>query len=57
MDGRVLHETMHGAVMSGERKTARASTNDGYSQTVAYDRVGDSRYLAHGRRDDAPPID
>jgi arylsulfatase A-like enzyme len=57
MDGRVLHETMNGAAVSGERGTASASTNDGYRQTVAYDQVGDSRYLAHGRRDGAPPLD
>ena len=55
MDGRILHEVMHGANPSTERRTARAEAGT-YHQSLAFDVVGDSQYLAHGRREGATAL-
>ena len=59
MDGRALREAFSNAPPPppARRHEVKAGNAQGYSQTVATDEVGGSRYLAGGWRDDAGDID
>ena len=60
VDGRILHEVFQdhdGGSLKAERISSAAEAGPHYRQGLAVDRVGDSRYLAHGARHDAPPIE
>ena len=56
MDGRVLHETMGGVTPGSEPRIVVAEGANGYQQSLNYDEVGDSRYLAHAQRVGGPPL-
>ena len=56
LDGRVLREAMQGIAPTSVRKTFRATSGDSYRQTLTFDEVGGSRYLAYGARDGAKPL-
>jgi len=59
-DGRVLHEIFQnhdGAAREAERHSSAAEAGPHYRQGLEVDQVGDSRYLAHGGRHGAPPIE
>ena len=59
-DGRILHEVFKGhdgGSAKAKRISSAAEAGPHYRQGLAVDQVGDSRYLAHGARHGAPPIE